>query len=90
MVLQEIFAGKEYCVQGTDVVLEIAYPYRSNTVFGKIMAIHPETQESLGAGVSDVVVYREYSGGRWSFNGEKTLITPEHDILAKVASNSYL
>ena len=50
-----------------------------NTVFGEILAIGENDQ---GLRVGDTIVFREFSGGRWSFLGEKTLITPMKDILA--------
>jgi co-chaperonin GroES (HSP10) len=34
--------------------------------------------------VGDAVVYREFGGGRWSFNGVKVLLTAATDILAVV------
>ena len=84
VILKEKFVGMEHHVPGTDVVLTIHRPYVHNSVFGTIIKVHPETSEEFGIFKDDVVIYLEYSGGRWAFNGEKYLITPVYDILAKI------
>lgn len=82
VVLDEIFVGREHPVPGTEVVLIIHRPYEVNTLHGRILAAHPVTLSELGAVVGDTIIYREWSGGRWSLNGRKVLITPVEDILA--------
>ena len=84
LLLEEVFPSQEHMVEGTDISLTIWKPYESNTVFGKILKIHDDTSKDLGVDVGDTIVYREYSGGRWAFNGVKTLLTPAKDILAQV------
>ncbi len=84
VILEEIFEGSERKVPGTDLIIHISRPYVHNTMYGKILAIHPETTEETGLDVGEVVVFREYSGGRWFFRDVKTLVTPVKDIYAKV------
>ena len=83
VVLKEVFANQEKAVAGTDVVITIVRPYVNNTVYGEVLRAHPDTQEEYGIDLGDLVVFKEYSGGRWLFGNVKTLITPAKDILAK-------
>lgn len=84
VALKELFVNNEHTVAGTDVVLAVARPFETNTMHGEVMAIHPMATKLTGVGVGDIVIYKEFSGGRWSFNGDKFLITPLIDLLAKV------
>ena len=76
MILKEIFL-----TQADALGLYIWKPYTINTVFGEIMAVNEDSQFSIG----DQIVFKEFSGGRWSFNGEKMLITPEKSIIATLS-----
>jgi co-chaperonin GroES (HSP10) len=82
VMLEELFRNTTYTVG--PVVLEIARPYDRHTQFGRVLDIHPLTASDLGVAVGDEVVYREWSGGRWSMNGTRVLITQACDILAQV------
>ena len=84
VIIEEEFLNREHHVPGTDVVLTIHRPHESNSVFGRIVSVHPETSEEFLVYKDDRVLYREYAGGRWAFNGVKYLITPIYDILAKI------
>ncbi len=65
--------------------LEVIRSQTVNTVVGKILALHPETALELGVAVGDTVIFREWQGGRWAFNGQSALLTESKDILAQVA-----
>lgn len=84
VIIKENFVNLEHAVAGTSVVLAIARPFDTNTMHGEVAAIHPITAEETGLTTGDKIIYKEYSGGRWSFNGDKYLITDARDILAKV------
>ncbi len=84
VVLKELFVNKEHVVPGTDTVLSIARVRDTNTMRGEVLAIHDVTANELKIGVGDTVVYKEYSGGRWTLSGDVVLITPAEDILACV------
>lgn len=58
-------------------------PGTVNTVTGKVLAVHKETAQELGISPGDTIVLREWSGGRWAFQGKPTLLTSADDILAK-------
>ena len=74
VIIKEIFPEQEAMNSG----LYINRPNVANTVFGEVMAKHSSSDLEVGV----KVVFREYAGGRWSFKGEKALITPEIAILA--------
>lgn len=59
--------------------LRIARLNVKNTVFGEILAIG---ENDRGLRVGDKVVYKEFAGSRFSFNGEKTIVPPMSAILA--------
>ncbi len=84
LLLKEMFVNDSHAVPDTDVVLAISVASAQNTMHAEVMAVHPDTGKELGVRAGDVVIYREYSGGRWSFNGERALLTQVRDILAKV------
>ena len=67
----------------TESGLAIARPLTSNTTYGFIRAIHPKTGEKLGVSVGDEVIFSEWQGSRWRFNGETLLMPGSEDILAK-------
>lgn len=83
LLLQERF-DQDKSVEVSGIRLEIARPGVTNTVFGKVLAIHPDTAKELHVATNDVVVYREWEGGRWDFNGDKALLIDSRHILAKV------
>ena len=60
----------------------VARPYASNTTYGKVVAINIQDIADHNIFPGDNIVYREYSGGRWSFNGSKVLIVPLDAIIA--------
>ena len=64
--------------------LEIVRPKDTHTVYGQILAIHPEVSKELDIQVDDEIIYREWAGGRWDVQGEQVLIMKLTDILAKV------
>ncbi len=74
VILKEIFLEEDVEASG----LYIIRPNVANTVFGEVMAKYPKSELEIGS----KVVFREYAGGRWSFQGEKALIVPEVAILA--------
>lgn len=74
VILKEIFLEEQAMNSGIYVIR----PNVSNTVFGEVMAKYPSSELEVGS----KVVFREYSGGRWSFQGERALIVPEVAILA--------
>jgi co-chaperonin GroES (HSP10) len=77
VVLQEQFIDET-----TSSGIIIAKPYVANTVFGRVVAINDIDAIKTGIEAGMNIVYREYSGGRWSFIGSKVLITPLEAILA--------
>lgn len=74
VILKEIFLEENAMASG----LYVSRPNVANTVFGEVMAKYPSSKLEIGS----KVVFIEYSGGRWSFQGEKALIVPEIAILA--------
>ena len=64
--------------------LLIIRPGTSNTVYGRVVCLHEDTERELGVEAGDLVVYREWSGSRWMIGGKVVLLTPSRDILATV------
>ena len=64
--------------------LEIIGEYRHNTVFGRVLRLHESDAKRLDIGEGCVVAFREWSGGRWLFNGCPALVTGVDNILAVV------
>lgn len=84
VVIREQFdQDREVTLAG--VTLIVATPGTSNTVMGYVLALHPETREELGIRVGDLVAYREWEGGRWSFEGASVLLMESQHILGLVA-----
>lgn len=81
VMLREQFLDREVTLT-TGLVLQIARPYVSNTVYGQVVALSEQTAAELAVSVGDIVVYREYAGARWSFKGDVVLLTASKDILA--------
>jgi chaperonin GroES len=48
---------------------------------GKVVAVPPDSD--IGVSVGDRVMYKSFSGTEITFEGEKYLIVPSDDILAK-------
>ena len=84
VILQERFIEDEERADG----LTIARPGVVNTTTGVIVALSPETGAELGVSMGDNVVYREWQGGRWLFNGVPVLITASEHIVAKLEEGS--
>ena len=82
VLLEEQFVGR----QAPSGIVLIAAPGTTNTVTGRVLAVHVETAQELGICPGEVVIYREWSGGRWAFQGQPTLLTSSEDILAKVVT----
>ena len=79
-LLEELSTGERRTSGG----LYTAALIDTHTVFGRVSAIHPDDEKILGIGAGEIIIYREWSGGRWSFLNEVRLLTPCKDILAKV------
>ncbi len=71
-----------------DVSIVIARPYDNHTTFGRVKAINELDAAKLGVVAGNLVVYREWSGGRWLFNGVSALIAPIDAILGIVEGES--
>lgn len=79
VMLKESPQGEE-TASGLAVVRSLT----NNTVYGEIRAIHPEYANEVDLHVGDMIVYREWFGGRWSFAGETLLLLNKEHVLAKV------
>ena len=62
--------------------LAIVKPGTSNTMYGELIAMSEES--NLDVEIGDKIIYREWSGGRWSLNNRVVLLLPEDDVLAIV------
>ena len=71
-------------VQLAGVSLAVATLGTPNTVYGWLVAAHPQTMQKMGLTPGDRVIYREWEGGRWDFNGEVLLLMRAEHVLACV------
>lgn len=55
-----------------------------NTTHAVVLAIHEDTKAEIGVSVGDTIIFKEWSGGRWSFEGVPTLLTSSKDILGVI------
>jgi len=85
IMLKEIPLDDEYTTKN-GMVLSIARPGVRNTVYGEILASSKDADQRIHVSVGDIVVYREWEGGRWNLSGEVVLITKEEHILGIVTS----
>ncbi len=77
-----VILKEQFLDETTDSGIVVVKPYVANTVFGKVIAMNVEDQFKSEFFPGDNVVFREYSGGRWAFQGETVLITPLEAVLA--------
>ena len=71
-------------VELSGVQLEIARPHVRNSVFGRVLAINELDGVEIPVKVGELVVYQEWQGRRWDFNGEQALLMEVRHIVAKV------
>ena len=64
--------------------LQIASPNTNNTVYGTVLAMNVEDAEKMGIYPGDVVIYREWSGGRWQLRDKTVLLMEAEHVVAKV------
>ena len=83
VVVQEQFS-QDQTVERAGVTLEIVSVGTPNTTYGKVRRIHPETAKEVGVDKGDLVVYREWEGGRWDLAGEVVLVLESRHILGLV------
>lgn len=82
VLLDEQFIDDE--VKLSTGLLAVARPYDHHTMYARVDAIHPVDEERLGVKVGDLVLFKEWSGGKWLFNGDQRLLTNADDILGIV------
>ena len=79
VILKEIFLNR------TSGELFISEEWGTkNTLTAYVLKVHPETSEEFGFNEGDRVIFKEWSGGRWAFQGMPVLITEAENILAQV------
>lgn len=83
VLLREQFEQDERTVRaGVElVIVSLGTPH---TVYGRVEALAEETAQELGVRAGDDVVYREWEGGRWEFQGDRALMIGSQHILARV------
>lgn len=79
VVEEQLHHNDDVNLNGVD--LRIARPGVSNTVYGKILAMN---EEDTFVSVGDTIVYREWEGGRWNFDGQVVLLLQSEHVLALV------
>ena len=82
VVLSEEFE-QDRVLQRETYSLVLATTGTPNTVYGKVLGIHPSTARELGVVVGDRVIYREWEGGRWDLVGQVVLIISSEHVLAR-------
>ncbi len=88
ILLDEQFHDRTRLVGGVELV--IARPYDRHTMYAEVMAISDEDSEEYGISTGDVVIFKEWAGGRWLFRDQEMLLSETADILGiveKVASS---
>ena len=78
VLLEEQFAER----QAPSGLVLVEAPGTTNTVTGRVLALHEETSQELGVSPGEMVIFREWHGGKWSFCGLPTLIVEAEHILA--------
>ena len=77
-----VIIEEDYAMETSPSGYFLVSSYKTNTVFGEIIAINIADSMKSQILPGDRIVYREFAGGRWSFQGRKLLITPLEAILA--------
>ena len=83
VVIRENFAPKETAILAGYMIIIPELGTRA-TMWGEIVNIALTDGVALGLSVGDGIIYREWSGARWDFNGEAVLIMRKEDILGKI------
>ena len=82
VMVQEYFDQDRVLDLG-ETQLEVVSMGIPNTVYGHVVGIHAETAQGLGVGMGDLVVYREWEGGRWDALGMIVLLLEARHVLAR-------
>ena len=83
VVIREEYS-QDQSVEVGGVALALPTIGTANTVYGQLVAAHYQTTQRMGIEVGDRVIYREWKGGRWDFNGETVLVMQAEHVLARV------
>ena len=80
LVRERFDKGRDVTIAG--IKLEVVDPKRKNTVYGELVAVHPDDPKAAEVNPGEVVIYREWEGRRWDFRGETVLVMGSEHILA--------